>query len=127
MSSAPKKNQTEESSGGIGVSRVREIVAGMFVGAILSLVTAITGFGIGTINSITSSLRSAGAGLSGEAASLGTTTIDLVIGTPLEVSGDLAVSTWIFAPIASAATFALVAAMVMGILVVTWRAIVVIT
>ena len=114
-------------SGGLVESRVREIVAGMFVGGILSVVGMFAGFGIDIVDTVRSSLTSAGSGIASEAASIGDLFVDVVIVTPLEGAGDLAVSTWIFAPISSALVFALVAAMSAGIIYGTWRLVVIVT
>lgn len=118
---------SDDEGGGLVAGEVREIVAGFLVSGILTFVTATVGFGIDVIETIRSSLTSAGAGIASDAGALGDLVVRLLIETPLEASGDLAASTWIFAPVASALIFALVAAMAAAIVYGTWRAVVIIT
>lgn len=131
--SFPSSEEIEETTsddddgGGLVASEVRDIVAGFLVSGILTFVGATVGFGIDVIETIRSSLTSAGAGIAREAGKLGDLVVGLAIETPLEATGDLAASTWVFAPVVSALIFALVAAMAAAIVYGTWRAVVIIT
>ncbi|WP_144900887.1 hypothetical protein [Halobellus captivus] len=121
-----ENNGTADDDGGLIESEVRKIVAGVIATGVLSLFATIAGFGIDIIDTIRTSLTSAGAGIASEAGSIGSMIVEVVIETPIESTGDLATSTWIFAPISSALVFALVAAISAGTVYLTWRAIVVI-
>jgi len=116
-----------DDEGGLIASEVREIVAGVIAGGVLSLFGSIAAFGVGIIDTIRSALTNAGGGIAEEVGSAGDQFVVLVIETPLEAAGDFAASTWIFAPVVSALIFALVAAMAAGIIYGTWRAVVIIT
>jgi hypothetical protein len=122
-----EESTSDDDGGGLVAGEVREIVAGFLVSGILSFVTATVGFGIDVIETIRSSLTSAGAGIASEAGKLGDLLVGLAIETPLEATGDLAASTWVFAPVVSALIFALVAAMAAAVVYGTWRAVVIIT
>ncbi|MFD1601033.1 hypothetical protein [Halobellus rarus] len=124
---AENNGTDDDDGGGLVASEVRSIVAGMFVGGIIAFVSELAGLGIDIVDTIRSSLTSAGSGIADEAGSLSTTVVEVVIETPLEAAGDLATSTWIFAPISSALVFVLVAAISALIIYGTWRALVVIT
>ena len=125
---APTQNSgDDDGGGGLVASQVREIIAGVIVSGILTLVGTTVGLGIDVIGTIRSALTNAGAGIASDAGNLGTDFIDLVVETPLEVIGDLAASSSIFAPVVSALIFALVTAMAAAIVYGLWRAIVVIT
>ena len=122
-----EETTSDDDGGGLVAGEVREIVAGFLVSGILTFVGATVGFGIDVIETIRSSLTSAGAGIASEAGNLGDLVVGLVIETPLEATGDLAASTWVFAPVVSALIFALVAAMAAAVVYGTWRAVVIIT
>lgn len=125
---APTQNSgDDDGGGGLVASQVREIIAGVIVSGILTLVGTTVGLGIDVIGTIRSALTNAGAGIASDAGNLGTDFIDLVVETPLEAIGDLAASSSIFAPAVSALIFALVTAMAAAIVYGLWRAIVVIT
>lgn len=132
MSSAgpgPKNTGGSESDSGGGLveSEVREVLGGILVGGILTGAATVAGFAIDIVDTVRSGITDAAAGIREELGQVGDSLIGLVIETPLEVTGDLAGSTWLAAPIVSALLFALVAAMAAGIVYGIYRAVVILT
>jgi len=122
-----EEGANSDDGGGIGESQVRKWVAGILVSGILTAVGTVAGLSIDIVDTVRSSLTSAGAGLASEAGSIGDMVIELLIEMPLEATGDLAASTGLAAPIVSVLVFALVAAMVSVIVYGLYRAVVIVT
>lgn len=106
---------------------IRGIVLGIFVSGVFSFAGSVAGFGLGIIETIRFQLERGGAVITAQLGSVGDTFLNILIEKPLGFAGDLAASTWIFAPVASALVFALVAVMVSLIALLTYRAVVIVT
>lgn len=88
---------------------IRGIVATFVVGSFLSVVTFVVSTGIDIWESLRSSLSRAGGAVTGDVSSVWSVAADLVA-LPIRISGDLAASAGVFAPLVAAGSFALTAA-----------------
>jgi len=88
---------------------IRGIVATFVVSSVLSVVTFAVSTGIDIWESLRSSLSRAGGAVTGDVSSLWASAAELVA-LPIRISGDLAASAGVFAPLVAAGAFALTAA-----------------
>ena len=96
------------------VSDPRGYILAIFVGGILSGLTAAVGFVLDGLAAGTSALRMSGSAVAGSIVTIQTTVVELVV-VPLEVMDGVAASSGPFAPLVVALTFTLVAAISAGL------------
>ena len=99
---------------------IREVVLGIVVGGVLSVLLAVVRFGLDIVSSTSSALASAGGAIRGNVVTLQRTTTEVVV-LPIEVMEPAAASSGFFAPLVAAGTFALVAAIAAGLIWGTFR------
>jgi hypothetical protein len=110
----------DEGDGGLTSGGVRGIIATMIASGVLTALSAWAGYARSIQTLIWSELRSVGSTIESELSTVGSVILDLVT-LPIRVSGDIAASAGIFAPLIGPLIFAITAVVIWVILLALWR------